>query len=139
MELIGEDIAVQVSFGGVVDGAPAWDAEATVIKCMARRISTSQSVSDIDITTLCSASRRERPGRASTSVEIEGLVPAAGYSFKGASTGVGTYIKVETKPLSTLSTFDSWVGYIAEWSWDASLETAQVERVRINCNAVVDA
>jgi hypothetical protein len=136
MELIGEDIAVQVTFGGAVDGTPTWGTAASV-KCIARRVMASKSVPDIDMSTLCGG-RRERPGKATASVEIEGLVPAAGYTFNNTNANVGTYIKVETKPLSTLASYNEWVGYISEWTWDAAMDTPQAERVRINCNAVVD-
>jgi hypothetical protein len=138
MSLIGEDIAVQVSFGGPVDGTPTYGTAAS-IKCVARRISISEDVDQIDVTTLCNGRRKFRPGKATLRVEIEGLVPAAGYSFRSTGVGVGTYIKVETKPTSSLASYDAWEGMIASWAWDAAENSAQVERITIVGDPVVTA
>lgn len=136
---IGRDMAIQISMGGPADGTPTWGSAANYL-CTARNVRINQSVDTVDVSGMCDSAKKFRVTKSEGRIELEGVVFSGGYTFADVNGPmIGNYIKVETKEVSSMSAYRSWIGVVTEWSWEAGGDDMQVERITVLLSAEVDA
>lgn len=126
--LIGHDSAIQITLGGSANGAaPSWGS-ASVLTGYCKSISVDEQADMVDVTAIGDGLKKMRPRRISAKLKVEQMVLSGGRLGLGI---VGQWIKVEMKVLSSLSTYDTFVGIISavnlNVSDDAQSETIEVE------------
>jgi hypothetical protein len=137
-KLIGKDMSLRISVGGVVDGTPTYGT-AVEFLCIARSVGLSIRMDTVDVSGLCDSARRYRPTKWAGELSLESAIMSSGYQFSDAGgILIGNYIKVETKESSAMTAYRVWEGVITGWEWSSQGEEMQIERITIQLNPEKD-
>jgi hypothetical protein len=134
--LIIEDMALTIEDGGVHTGVmPAVWGTAVDALCQTQNFQIRTRKRKKDVSGGCAGNAQNRYGKSEGMITISAMTLVSGANlFAGVTTPEGRVIRVSKKNLSTLATYEVYVGVIEEWEQTAGMDGAIVERVTIDLN-----
>lgn len=134
--LIIEDMALTLEDGGAYTGATPgiWGTPVDAM-CQLQNWQIRTRVQKKDVSGGCPGQKKNRYGKTEGTITISGLTLASGSNlFAGATTPEGRVIRVKKKSLSSLGSYETYIGVIEEWEQSAGMDGGIVERVTIDLN-----
>ena len=134
--LIIEDMALTLEDGGAYTGATVvtWGTPVDAM-CQLQNWQLRTRKTKKDVSGGCPGSKVNRYGKSEGTLTISALtLPSGSNLFSGATTPEGRVIRVKKKNLSTLGSYETYIGVIEEWEQSAGMDGGIVERVTIDLN-----
>jgi hypothetical protein len=134
MGLIFENAALSIEVGDLYTGAAPVFAGTSSFMAKAKRVRIGDEVELTNTQGAGSAVKQNRPHSREQIISLTGIVPATG-DLSGPSTLASPVlynVKVELKPLSTLSSPYTWYGMCRKWEYSTEQGDNQIEEIEIN-------
>lgn len=134
MGLILENANVAIEVGDLYTGAAPVFTGTSSFMAKCKRLRIGDEVELTNTQGAGSAAKQNRPHSREQIISLTGVVPATG-DLLGPSTLASPVlynVKLELKPLSTLSSPYTWYGMCRKWEYSAEQGEAQIEEIEIN-------
>lgn len=136
MAVLTDEMLMTIDIGAAWDGTAApssWGSSSIDLMVTLQDFSFTDTVKKVDVRGAGQKRTRNRFTGAEGILKINKAVRMAGYEMKAMAAGspIGKWVRVTVKPLTTLSTADTYIGVIEEWETSGTRGDMQLEKFTV--------